>query len=407
MKIAWPLLVGIFLIMLGNGLQGTLISLRAYAEGFPLYATGIIMSAYYLGFLVGCIFAPKLIASVGHIRVFAGFASLASTTILIHGVFVDPWTWAFIRMLGGFSFVGLFVVAESWLNSIAPNKLRAEILSSYLLVVHAGLLGGQFFIDWISVEQIELFILVSIFISLSLVPITLANRPAPGYEEPEVMKFKNLFSFPKLPLAGIFTAGLCGAAILSIGPIYGEQSGMTERQIAFFISAYVLGATLIPMIIGKLSDIFDRRQMILIISIISLGASFTIAHYESYIITSIFILGGLIVSLYCVCAAFINDRLKPSQITSASAALIFLNGIGSCIGPVAAGFLIDIYDKNTLFWLVAAMFSITLLIGVYKTIFGKPLDIAKQKDFIQLPARASIMLAGILEETTKKKKKSP
>ena len=396
LSIAWPLLAGIAFIMVGNGLQGTLLSLRAHAEGFPVFATGLVMSAYYLGFLIGCILVPKLIASVGHIRVFAGFASLASSTVLFHGIFVDPYTWGIVRIISGFSFVGLFVVSESWLNSIAPNKLRGQIFSAYLFVVHGGLFAGQFFINLVPVEQIELFIVVSVVISISIIPITLANRPTPGFEEPEHMPFKNLFSQSPLPLLGVFTSGLAGATILTMGPIYAQKSGMENSQIALFMGAYIMGATLLPLLIGWLSDRVDRRLAILAVASTScLIVALIIGLPFSYLIGLIFVLGGMVTSLYSVSIAFMNDRIKASQMTSVSASLILLNGIGCCIGPLSAGLLIDHFDKDAMFAMLFLTFFMTAVFGVYRAFTGRPVNIEKQGDFVFVPARSSQMVIQI------------
>lgn len=397
LQIAWPLLAGIGLMMTGNGLQGTLLSLRAYAENFPFYETGLIMSAYYFGYLIGCIAVPKLIASVGHIRVFAGFASLASTTILLHGLFVDPWIWVIIRIISGFSFVGLFVVAESWLNSLAPNNLRARIFSAYLLVVHGGLFAGQFLIALASVKNLDLFILVSILVSLALIPITLANKPAPGYEEPEHLPLRKLFSFSVFPLAGVFASGLAGAAIFTMGPIYARESGFNDIQIAYFVSAYILGATIFPVILGWISDRINRRSVLLVITILALSCSLLILSLETFLIPLIFVLGGLVVSLYSISIAFMNDRLKPSQITSASASLILINGIGGCAGPFLTGILIDWLGKNGMFLMLSVLFLALLVIGIYRAFTGRKVAVSDQSEFFPVPARSSPMVIQIHE----------
>ena len=259
----WPLLMALALIMAGNGLQGTLLGLRASLEEFPVSAVGSVMSLYYVGFLVGCYLVPRMISAVGHIRVFAGLASLASTTILIHGVFMDLWVWSFVRLLSGLSFAGLFIVSESWLNNIATNKLRGQIFSFYLFVIHGGLFSGQFLVALAPPGDIDLFILISILVSLSLMPITLANKPAPGYEKPETLSFKKIFKKSPLAPIGVFATGICAGTILSMGVIYARDTGYSDEQAAYFVASYILGSTIIPLIVGWLSDRIDRRNVII------------------------------------------------------------------------------------------------------------------------------------------------
>ncbi|MCI5060211.1 MAG: MFS transporter [Alphaproteobacteria bacterium] len=402
LHLVWPLMLGLGFIMVGNGLQGTLLSLRAYAEEFPLYATGLVMSAYYLGYLVGCVVIPKFIASVGHIRVFAAFASLASTTILLQGLFVDPWLWGFMRAINGISFVALFIVAESWLNIIAPNKLRAQIFSTYLFVINFGLFAGQFLINIGSVEGIALFILISVLISLSFLPITLANKPAPGYEEPEHLPVKKLFSFTLLPLAGVFVAGITGASLLTMGPIFASNLGLDINDVAIFMAAYIFGASTIPLFIGWVSDHVNRRFVIILVALVGTVISFISSVTEIYLllVLLISILGGCTTSLYSICIAHMNDRLKPSQFTSASATLLLINGVGCCIGPLLCGLLIDIYGNSSMLLMFSGVFFITFILGTYRAFTGEKIRVSKQGDFVAMPIRSSATVMQITEENT-------
>lgn len=401
LNIAWPLLASIVMIMMGVGLQGTLLSLRANMEGFPIFATGLIMAAYYFGYLIGCTSATKLIGSVGHIRVFAACASMASTTILFHGVFVDPWAWWAIRFLGGISFAGLFVVAESWLNSITPNKLRGQIFTFYIFVVHGGLFMGQFFIGIGNIGSIGLFVLISVLVSLSLLPVTLADKPAPGYKEPEVLPFRDIIKLSPLASLGVFCAGMSGATFMTLGPIYAHNIGLSNNEIAFYVGSFILGAGTIPLIVGWISDRFDRRKIIVKIALAGCITSFFIASSPVLWAFSIFVLGGTVTSLYSVCIAFINDRIKPEQITSASASLIMINGIGAAVGPIIAGFLMQKFDGSLLFYMQAVAFGLTFFLGIYRVITGKAINIAKQRVFRPIPVRSGIAVMRL----RKKKKK--
>lgn len=397
--LVWPLLLAMFMIMVGNGLQGTLLSLRANAEGFPITVIGIIMSLYFCGYLIGWFVVPHMIKSVGHIRVFAGFASVASTTILIQGLFVDPYTWTAVRLLSGLSFVGLFIVAESWLNNIATNKLRGRILSSYFFVVNGGFFAGQFLINLAPVENISLFILVSILISLSLTPITLANKPSPGYEEPENLPFKKLISKSPFSVLGVSTSGFCGTAILTIGPVYAMSIGLPTSKIALFIALFVLGGTLIPLVTGWLSDQYDRRKIIIAMA----GSGIALCGLMTFMPTLIwipaFLLGGCITSIHSISIAFMNDRLSAKQMTSATASLILVNGIAAFFAPTVVGLLMDTVGTNSFFYTLIAMFTALFIFGIYRNYTGPEVIVENQGEFQAIPSRSGAAIGEIREKS--------
>jgi MFS family permease len=189
----WALLLGIALMMLGNGLQGSLLGIRASLEGFPTTATGILMSGYFAGFLAGSVLAPKLVARVGHVRVFAALASLASTAILVHVVWVNPVTWTVIRLVSGFCYAGLYVVCESWLNDQATNETRGQLLSIYMVVMLGGAAGGQGLLNLADPSGVNLFILVSVLVSLSLIPMLLSTGQMPPFDAPRPVGIRQLY----------------------------------------------------------------------------------------------------------------------------------------------------------------------------------------------------------------------
>lgn len=398
LMLVWPLLIGLALIMTGNGLQGTLLGVRAGMENFPVFATGLIMSLYYFGFLLGCATVPKMIASVGYIRVFAGMASMASTTILLHGVFVDPWMWGGIRILSGLCFAGLFIVSESWLNDIAPNKYRAQIFAAYLFVIHLGLFGGQFFISLSPVSELNLFILVSVFISLSLLPVTLANKPSPNYEEPEPLSPRMLLKKSPMATASVLVAGLVGGAIFGLGPAFTTQSGFSLHDTSLFIAFYVLGCGTIPLLSGYLSDNFDRRMFLIILSFFALCTLAGLSVFKEAFFILSFLLGGFATSLYSVAIAYMNDRLKSSQRVSGASGLIFINGCGACFGPVTLGIIMQNFGISLFFPSLGVCLFILFVFGLYRSIKGRDVDVDDQQEFVPVPTRSSISAFDIQEE---------
>ena len=396
--LVWPLLLGMFMIMVGNGLQGTLLSLRAELDGFSIAVIGLIMSMYYCGYLAGWGIVPTLIKSVGHIRTFAGFASLASTTILVQGLFIDPYIWAAVRFISGLSFVGLFIVAESWLNNIAPNRLRGIILSSYIFVVNGGLFGGQFLINLGSIETIGLFALISILISLSLVPVTFANKASPDFEEVENLPLKKLIKTSPLAVICVTVCGFVNAGMLTIGPVYAQNLGFDLGLISILMALFILGCAVMPLATGWLSDQFDRRKVIIGTCLIGLIISALISYDSGLVYLCAFLVGGSSTSIYSIGVAMMNDRLRTSQMTSATATLILMNGVGACISPIFLGTMMQFYGVQTFFAAFAVVFAITFIFGLYRNFTGPEINVEDQGDFQTIPARSGAGIAAIAEE---------
>lgn len=379
----WPLLFGIGVLTTSNGLQGTLLGLRANIEGFPVEMTGVIMAMYYAGFLLGCRFVPSMIASVGHVRVFAAMASIASTTVLLHGLFVSPWLWIPIRLITGFCFSGLFIIAESWLNRIANKQQRGTIFSAYVSIVYGGLFCGQFMINIAPLTQIDLFIVVSVLISCALAPITLTNKRMPGYQKPETLPFKDMLKISPLAMAGVFVAGLCSSTLLSLGPVYADKVDIPTNDIALFMGIYILGNTLMPMVIGPISDKFDRRLVIKACVFVGIASALAIT-FTTHYYALIFILGGTITTLYSLSITHMNDQIKKSQIVSASRSLIMFNAIGSTIGPLAGGFILSHYAPSYIFAALAFYLCVLMVIAILRAIFGDTIE--RKHSFVSMPA---------------------
>jgi len=385
------------MIMMGNGLQGTLLGLRANMEGFPIFITGIVMSLYYGGFLLGCYVTPKIIASVGHIRVYAALASVASTTILLHGVFVDPWLWGLIRIFSGMSFAGLFIVTESWLNSIATNRLRGLTFGIYIFVLNSSLFIGQFLINLAPLGDMGLFVLISVLVSLALLPLTLANKPAPGYAAPETLPLRKLIKTSQLALVSVFASGFCAGTVMGIGVVYADELGQTKSWAAGLMASYILGSALIPLVIGTISDRLDRRKVIIGIAFCAFATSL-IFNISPYTFILMFVFGGLITSIYSVGLAYMNDNIKPDQAVSASTSLILINGMGAMLGPLISGLIMEYIALNAFF----SGFSIVLLslffFVIYRAYAGDKVIVEEQGEFVHMPTRTSPELLQILDE---------
>ena len=243
LRSSWALLLGFGILMLGDGLQASLLAIRADLEGFSTTVTGLVMSVFYVGFLSGSVLTPKVLVSVGHIRVFAALAALASAAILVHAIFVSPWVWGLLRLVSGFCFAGLYVVAESWLNDRATNESRGKVLSLYMVVTYVGVGLGQLLLNLANPLDFELFILVSILVSIAVLPLLLSAGSPPTFADAVPIKVRELYRKTPLGVVGTFVEGLVTATFFALGPVYAQQLGLPLVEISFFMTAAVVGNT--------------------------------------------------------------------------------------------------------------------------------------------------------------------
>lgn len=399
---SWPLFFGLALIMVGNGLQGTLLGVRAAMEGFDTTTIGLIMSLYYLGYMLGSYYVPKMVSKVGHIRVFTALASLASTTVLLHGLYPDPWLWAIIRAFTGFAYAGLYIVVESWLNNLSTNKTRGRMLSLYLLITNAGLVGGQFLLTVADPKDIDLFIITSILVSVALLPISLSSRPAPAFDEPESVPLKQLYKISPLGLVGCFGIGITNGTMFSMGAVYATDLGLTLAQISTFMSAYIIGGVFFQVPIGKLSDKYDRRKVIIAVTALSslIGFGCFLASGQSLVIfyTALFVFGGLSLSIYGLCLAHTNDHLSPKQFVAAGSSMILVNGVGAAIGPLTISVFMSIFGIQYFFPIIAMAFLAISVYGFHRTNMRAAVPLDEQTDHVVMPARPTPLSVAITEE---------
>jgi MFS family permease len=359
----WAVLLGIGFMMLANGLQGTLLGLRASLEGFSTFTTGIMMSGYFIGIFIGSLLAPQLVKRVGHIRVFSALASLASVSILFHGVYIDPVIWMLMRIVTGICFAGFYVVTESWLNDRASNETRGRILSIYMVILTLGMGGGQFLLNLANPETIDLFILISIIISVGLIPILLTAKPAPVFGASASMSLVELYRASPLAVIGNGLTGMAHGTIFGLGAIYASAVLGDVKLISWFMACFLIGSLITLWPIGYISDRLSRRSVMSAISIVSIFAcllALVTAKDSLLFYLVIVLLGGAAIPMYSICIAYANDRLEPHQIVGASGSLVMVSGIGLSTGPIVIAFFMDFYGMEFYFWGIAAAFSMIL-----------------------------------------------
>ncbi|MEJ8560331.1 MFS transporter [Yoonia sp. GPGPB17] len=367
---SWALFVGMFMLMVGNGLQGTLLGLRGEAEGFSTLSLSIVMSAYFLGFLFSSRYTPQLIRRVGHVRVFAALGSMVSAVLIAYPVLIDPWAWAVGRVIIGFCFCGVYITAESWLNDASSNENRGKSLSVYMIVQMAGIVFAQWIVSRGDVSGYVLFIIPSIMVSLAFAPVLLSVKPMPAFEATKPMKLRDLISASPLACVGMFMLGGVFSAQFGMSAIYGSRVGLTVGEISFFVSSIYVAALVLQYPIGWLSDRMDRRTLIIWVSLVGAAGSmiaFLVPGYFLLIVISGAIVGGMSNPLYALLIAYLNDYLEKEDMAAASGGLLFINGIGAILGPLTVGLMMDVIGNNGFWLFTGIMLAAVGTYGLYRT----------------------------------------
>jgi MFS family permease len=369
LKSSWALLLGLLLLMAGNGLHGTLLGIRGSLEGLNAATMSLVMSAYYLGMLIGSRRATTLIRRVGHVRVFAALASLISAAFIIYPAIPNAYVWIAMRLAVGFCFAGVFVVAESWLNEAATNETRGQALSLYMIVQMVGIIAAQGVLNLGDPSGYVLFIIMSVLVSVSFAPILLSVSPAPAFQTAKPMTLIQLFQISPLGCVGTFLLGGVLAGSFGMSAVFGTEKGMTVAQISAFVAAIYLGGLLCQVPIGWVSDRMDRRWLIM--GLTAFGALATLAgmlaaNAYAVVIALGFVIGGVANPMYSLLIAYTNDFLDSSDMPAASGGLLFINGLGAIGGPVIVGALMTRFGADMYFLFVAVLLGLIALYAAYR-----------------------------------------
>ncbi|WP_019956235.1 MFS transporter [Yoonia vestfoldensis] len=388
----WALLLGIVLIMLGNGMHFTLIGLRGGIEGFSSTELAIVTSSYFLGFLSGARLTPLMIQRVGHVRVFAALGSFMSAGLIALPLLTEPWAWTALRIIVGFCMSGIYVAAESWLNASATNETRGKVLSAYMIAQTLGIIGAQGLLTLGDAATSTLFIGASILVSISLAPILLSATPVPAVEVAQPMPLRRLFVGSPLGTVGIFLLGSVYATQSGMGAVFGSQIRLTANQIALFIAMLFAGALVLQYPIGWLSDRMDRR--ILIFGLALLGAASCLLGWITGgglwpLMTAAFFAGGVTTPLYALLLAYTNDSLSAADMPAASGGLVFTFGLGAIAGPLVAGWAMKGLSPYA-FWLVlGATFTAIALYALYRMTQRAVVPVAETDSYLNILPTAS------------------
>ena len=379
LKNSWALFLGMGLIMLAHGYQGSLLGVRAVQEEFSLVSTGFMLSGYYVGYFIGAKTIPSFILRVGHIRVFAAFASMASIVILMHSILIHPFSWFILRVITGISMVSIYTIAESWLNDRSSNKNRGSVLSIYMIVLYGSMAIGMFFLNFSKPENFQPFILVSLFMSLALIPILMTKRKAPTFKKITGMSLKELYQTSPLGMVGSLFYGTAQSALFSLLAVYAASMNFTIFEISVVTFLLAISGAVAQFPIGKLSDMFDRR---LVITYTTFGSVFfaicaiiasrqmylpgDLATSKTWFYVFLILFSFCSLPMFAIIFAHTNDFIPKEKFVAAGAGLQFAFGLGAISGPFLCSIFMKIIGPNGYFIFLIIFHSIIGIFSIYR-----------------------------------------
>jgi len=393
---AWALLLGMGLLMVGNGMQSTLLGVRGQIENFGTFEMSIVISAYFIGFLGGSRMAPNLIRRVGHVRVFAALASLISAVMILYPTLVNPWVWVLGRILIGFCFSAVFVTAESWLNDAASNENRGQALSIYMIIQTAGIVLAQGLMVTADPSGYVLFVIPSILVSIAITPILLSISPTPAFDTTKAMSLRELMGFSPLGCVGMFLLGGVFSAQFGMASVYGTEAGLTVGEISIFVATIFIGGMLTQYPLGWLSDRMDRRALIALTAAVgAVGASIGVMSNGDFnlILVAAFLMGSTSNPLYSLLLAYTNDFLDHEDMAAGSGGMIFLNGLGAVSGPLITGWMMSVFGSSGFYILIGVLFTMLAIYAVYRATQRPAIPVDETGSFVAMSQSAMTPVA--------------
>jgi MFS family permease len=400
-----PLLLAIALLGLGSGLQGALVGVQATMEDFSASSTGIIMAGFSAGLLLSSFVTPRVVGHVGHIRVFAAFASIISTTILLIPLWVEPAWWFAMRLIAGLGTAGLYIVCESWLNSASTNQNRGKLLSIYMIIMYGAMGGGPFLLNIADASGFSRFIVASALMSLALVPISLARTEAPAIERPRAVSLLQIYRGSPLAAVGACANGLGQSAFFAMGSVFAVLQGLSLAQVSLLLALPPLGVILSQYPIGLLSDRYDRRKLLTVLAFLAAAlAAITIplaAVSPVLLIGLVGVFGAIALPIYALTVAHANDHLDTDQMVGASGKLILLYGFGSVAGPLLVGLAMQRLGASGFLIYMVAVYGGLGVFAVYRMSRRAPPVQTEGAELPQVaPTTTPVGATAIAEELT-------
>ncbi len=381
------LLFSAAILLMGNGLQATLLPLRAQVEVFSTIQIGILGSAYYVGFAAGCFWGPHLVKRVGHIRTFTAMVAIASAAPLIHSIWLSAEVWWVLRAASGFCLATLYMIIESWLNEKATNQNRGSVFSAYTIISLTVVILGQLMINLSTVETFILFSVASVLVSLAAVPLALSKATAPAQVQTVRIRLLYLFRLSPVGVVGVFLVGLQQGAFWSLGPVFADRIGLDTLAITLFMSAAVLGGAIGQWPLGRLSDRIDRRKVLIgssvAAAIISIAIRFVYPTYGEGVLLLALIWGLTAFPLYSICAAHMNDHVKEGGFVEASSGLLLIFAAGAILGPLIVSPFMTLRTPYALFGWIAVFQLLLAVFAVWRMTVRESVPESERSDFVE------------------------
>lgn len=353
------LLLSVALLLMGNGLQGTLLPVRANLESFSPAEIGILGSAYFFGFAAGCLYGPRLIRRAGHIRAFTALVAIASSVVLVHALFLDPYVWWVLRGMTGFCFAALYMIIESWLNEKATNETRGFVFSLYTIINLTVLTIGQLMLALDRPEDFPLFLLASILVSIAAVPVALTRAQAPAPIRSVKIRLLHLYRLSPVGVVGCLAVGVANGSFWSLAPVFAQEKGADTWGVAIFMSVAVLAGALGQWPLGRLSDRMDRRKVIIAATC---GAAFAGLLFVVWspppvagLLAVIFLFGLFTLPIYGITVAHMNDYVEPGGYVEAASGLLLVYAMGAIAGPLVSSLAMQYLGPEAMFGVTATV----------------------------------------------------
>jgi MFS family permease len=396
--------LGAGILVVGNSLLGIVLPVRMGIEHVPEFQSGLVMSAYYLGFVIGSARIQVLIGRAGHIRAFAALAAILTAAAMVHALVFDIWVWAAMRVVAGFCLAGLYAIIESWLNVKSSNENRGQVLSIYVVTIYTASFGGQFLVNIGTVQGAELYCIVGLAVALSLVPVVLTRVAGPEIDKIKAMSLMALYRAS--PLGAIVTcgAGLLSGAFYALGAIYANELGLSVFEVSLFMGAPIGGGLALQYPIGRLSDRYDRRTVLLGVlagTLISSIVVILIAMKQGPFtgtLAAVFVFGGCLAAVYPIAVSQVYDYIDRAEMVAASGGLLLIWSIGAVAGPLIASALMGRFGPDAFFSYLTVISLALLVFTRYRMVrrVARPAD--EQTGFVAMQTTSAI--AGALDPRT-------
>mgnify|MGYP000244273909 CR=1 FL=1 len=401
------LLISAALLLAGGGLMATLIAVRAQIEGFPIEAIGLMTSAYFAGFISGCFGTPYLVKRVGHVRVFAALSAMIAAAALTHAIFINIPVWITLRVLVGFSFAGLYLLIESWINEQAPNEQRGQVLSLYRMVDLGAITAGQFMLTLADPGLFILFSLIAILICVAIFPISLSTASSPQPVTQTSLNLKKLYKNSPLAVIGSFGVGLAGGSFWGVAPVFVQQLGHPVLIVSIFMSVVIAAGAMLQWPAGFISDKVGRRQVLLFSSIGAMFSGLFLWQFAPNSLSLLLVGGGLYgmfaMQIYGMSAAHANDYAEPGDFVAISGGLLLIYGLGSVVGPSLAPLVMKAFGPSALFAFTASVHGVLSVYVAMRIVKRKAPEMTT--DYVNIPRPRSMNLILRMDPRILKKRK--